>query len=274
MKKIKSSLYARYFAEACNKWRDPSPRLRRNIAEVASRWWRCIRLDRPWNKTPDLRHFLRCLKPLRQAAGFLRLVCHLQATGGSPNSTPEKRLRTRSADSSTAEPVPENEAVKVASPEREKSPVDVVTAEEEVAVRGEVVSSGGEKAEEPVSIIQKGRKLRGSTKSSSPERMKSSDTKLSAESKPLPADNEAPKNSENLQHQSFPKPKTLPENNASHDKEELHKKKAEESSQSTEKMEDPIISKKRRRKRKVKDYPWGQIKKKKKKITDVSRNLK
>ena len=42
--KIKSSLYSRYYTEACNGWRDPSPRLsawstqlQRNIEAVASR---------------------------------------------------------------------------------------------------------------------------------------------------------------------------------------------------------------------------------------------
>ena len=40
-----SSLYSRYYAEACNEWRRPSPRLsawttqlRRNVAVVASHW--------------------------------------------------------------------------------------------------------------------------------------------------------------------------------------------------------------------------------------------
>ena len=43
--KIKSSLYSRCYAKACNEWRGPSPRLSawateflRNIAAVASRW--------------------------------------------------------------------------------------------------------------------------------------------------------------------------------------------------------------------------------------------
>ena len=43
--KIKSLLYSRYYAEACNEWRGPSPRLsawttqpRRIVAAVASRW--------------------------------------------------------------------------------------------------------------------------------------------------------------------------------------------------------------------------------------------
>ena len=43
--KVKSSLYSRYYAEACNEWRGPCPRLsaratqlRRNVAMVASRW--------------------------------------------------------------------------------------------------------------------------------------------------------------------------------------------------------------------------------------------
>ena len=47
-KKIKSSLYSWYYAEAYNEWWGPSPRfsawatqLRRNVAAVASRWRHC-----------------------------------------------------------------------------------------------------------------------------------------------------------------------------------------------------------------------------------------
>ena len=54
MLQIKSSLYSRYYAEACNEWRDPSPRrsawapqLRRNVAAVASRWRHCADLIGP-----------------------------------------------------------------------------------------------------------------------------------------------------------------------------------------------------------------------------------
>ena len=49
--KIKSSLYSLEYAEACNEWRGPSPRLsawatqlRRNVAAVASRWRHCADL--------------------------------------------------------------------------------------------------------------------------------------------------------------------------------------------------------------------------------------
>ena len=52
--KIKSSLYSPYYAEACNEWRGPSPRLsawatqlRRNVATVASRWRHCADLTGP-----------------------------------------------------------------------------------------------------------------------------------------------------------------------------------------------------------------------------------
>ena len=52
--KIKSSLYSRYYAEACNEWRGPSPRLsawatqlRKNVATVASRWRHCADLTGP-----------------------------------------------------------------------------------------------------------------------------------------------------------------------------------------------------------------------------------
>ena len=51
---IKSSLYSRYYAEACNEWRGPSPRLsawatqlRRNVATVASPWRHCADLTGP-----------------------------------------------------------------------------------------------------------------------------------------------------------------------------------------------------------------------------------
>ena len=53
-KKIKSSLYSPYYAEACNELRGPSPRLsawatqlRRNVATVASRWQHYVDLTGP-----------------------------------------------------------------------------------------------------------------------------------------------------------------------------------------------------------------------------------
>ena len=53
-KKIKSSLYSPYYAEACNELRGPFPRLsawatqlRRNVATVASRWRHCVDLTGP-----------------------------------------------------------------------------------------------------------------------------------------------------------------------------------------------------------------------------------
>ena len=52
--KIKSSLYSPHYAEACNEWRGPSPRLsawatqlRRIVATVASRWRHCVDLTGP-----------------------------------------------------------------------------------------------------------------------------------------------------------------------------------------------------------------------------------
>ena len=52
VKKIKSSLYSRYYAEACNEWRDPSPQLsawatqlQRNVAAVAKRLLHCVWFD-------------------------------------------------------------------------------------------------------------------------------------------------------------------------------------------------------------------------------------
>ena len=51
---IKSSLYWRYYVEACNVSRDPSPRLsvwttqlRRNVAAMASCWRHCVDLNGP-----------------------------------------------------------------------------------------------------------------------------------------------------------------------------------------------------------------------------------
>ena len=55
---IKKFSYSRYYSEACNEWRDPSPRLsawtaqlRKNIAAVASRWRHNVRFDRPGKRT-------------------------------------------------------------------------------------------------------------------------------------------------------------------------------------------------------------------------------
>ena len=52
--KIKSSLYLRYYAEACNELRGPSlwlsawaTQLRRNVAAVARRWRHCADLTGP-----------------------------------------------------------------------------------------------------------------------------------------------------------------------------------------------------------------------------------
>ena len=52
--KIKSSLNSRYYVDACNKWREPSPRLsawatqlRRSVAAVVSRGRRCADLTDP-----------------------------------------------------------------------------------------------------------------------------------------------------------------------------------------------------------------------------------
>ena len=52
--KIHSSLSSRYYAQPCNEWRSLSPQLsvwatqlRRNVAEVASRWRHCADLSGP-----------------------------------------------------------------------------------------------------------------------------------------------------------------------------------------------------------------------------------
>ena len=54
IKKIESSLYSRIYAEACNEWRGPFPRLsvwttqlQINVATVASRWQHCADLTGP-----------------------------------------------------------------------------------------------------------------------------------------------------------------------------------------------------------------------------------
>ena len=51
---IKSSLHPRNYAEACNEWRDPSPRhsawatqLRRNVTRVASCWRQSANMTGP-----------------------------------------------------------------------------------------------------------------------------------------------------------------------------------------------------------------------------------
>ena len=61
-KKIKSSLYSSYYAEACNELRGPSPRLsawatqlRRNVATVTSRWQRCADLTGPGTESQTSR---------------------------------------------------------------------------------------------------------------------------------------------------------------------------------------------------------------------------
>ena len=54
VQEIKSSLYSPHYAQACNEWRGPSPRLsawatqlRTNVATVASRWRHCADLIGP-----------------------------------------------------------------------------------------------------------------------------------------------------------------------------------------------------------------------------------
>ena len=67
-KQNQSLSQSRYYAEACNEWQGPSPRLsawatqlRRNVAAVASRWRHWVRFDWPGIGTPDLPHRLQCL---------------------------------------------------------------------------------------------------------------------------------------------------------------------------------------------------------------------
>ena len=74
---IKSLLYSRDYAEAGNErlstW---AIQLRKNIADVASRWQHCVRFDRPTNRTHDLPDRQRSLL-LRQGWG----------TGGAQRAT-------------------------------------------------------------------------------------------------------------------------------------------------------------------------------------------
>ena len=59
---MKSLLYSRYYAEACNEWRGRSPRLSAwaHSSKETSHRWRAVDnivlFDRPGNRTPDLTH--------------------------------------------------------------------------------------------------------------------------------------------------------------------------------------------------------------------------
>ena len=60
--KIKSSLYSRYYAEACNEWRGLSPRIgawatipKKRRKGEASRWRHCVRCDWPWKQNQTSR---------------------------------------------------------------------------------------------------------------------------------------------------------------------------------------------------------------------------
>ena len=98
MLQIKSSLYSRHYAEACNEWRGPSTRrsawatqLRRNVAAVASRWRHCADLTGPGIETQTYRTesvrlateltagVLICLCFLEQSSMIILLVHSLQA---------------------------------------------------------------------------------------------------------------------------------------------------------------------------------------------------
>ena len=70
--------YWQYYAEACNEWRDPSPRhsawttqLRTNVAVVASRWRQHVRFERTRNRSPDVPRRQRCLSPQCQPITYL-----------------------------------------------------------------------------------------------------------------------------------------------------------------------------------------------------------
>ena len=81
----KSSLYSRYYAEACNELRGPSPRLsawatqlRSNVATVASRWRYCVAFTSPG------------IEPLTSRTVSVRLATELTA-GLVSNKTSEKK---------------------------------------------------------------------------------------------------------------------------------------------------------------------------------------
>ena len=84
MLQIKSSLHSRYYAEACNEWRGPSPprsawatQLRRNVAAVTSRWRHCADLTDPAIEPQTYR-----IESVRLAteltAGVLICICFLK----------------------------------------------------------------------------------------------------------------------------------------------------------------------------------------------------
>ena len=77
LKMIQSLSYSRYYLEACNEWRDPSPRpsawitqLRRNITAVASHWRHCIDLNRSGIEPKPHSPITMCLTPLHHPYGI------------------------------------------------------------------------------------------------------------------------------------------------------------------------------------------------------------
>ena len=85
IKKIKSSLYSRYFAEACNECRGPFSRLgawgtqlQRNVAAVASGWRHCADLTDPEFQPQIYRTDSVCAKQLS-----LQLFCNYFDNAGN-----------------------------------------------------------------------------------------------------------------------------------------------------------------------------------------------
>ena len=87
-KKIKSSLYSPYYAEACNELRGPSPRLsawatqlRRSVATVASRWRHCADLTGPG------------IEPQTSRTDSVRFATELTAGAVKTHTTTQSRKR-------------------------------------------------------------------------------------------------------------------------------------------------------------------------------------
>ena len=98
--KIKSSFYSRYYAEACNELRGPSPRLsawatqlRRNVAAVASRWRHCADLTGPG------------IEPQTSRTESVRLTTELTAIDSLNYYSPINENDTRQAEWDLLAPV-------------------------------------------------------------------------------------------------------------------------------------------------------------------------
>ena len=107
IKKIKSSLYSRYNAQACNEWWGPSTRLsvwatqlRLNIATVASRWRH--RIVNFLNHNYNLVFFLRT--QIKHYAQLLTASPKIQATL-TANSSPSRHMVVTAFSSKSCRPM-------------------------------------------------------------------------------------------------------------------------------------------------------------------------